>query len=87
MSLQQRARSVQQVINQNQNHVLITRPSNNTFAELMVRINIAQETNTDFEKRFFGGVEFTEFNNNGNNTNYESLMMPAGCSAPSSSFP
>jgi hypothetical protein len=77
------------VINQDRNHA-ITRSLNNTYANLMVQIDVAQETNNIFEKNFFGGTDFSKSDVNGNNTSnisFDSLFLPAGCSVPSSSFP
>lgn len=87
----QQARIMAQVINQGQNQGQnqIHAMTRNTFANLMVQIDVPQEANTVSVKNFFDGTHFSNNNTNINNTSdisLNSLFLPAGYSASSSSF-
>jgi len=67
--------------NNNQNHSLqICRLNNSNTIDRIVRITTPQITNNPIENDFFNGKSFHDDNN------FESLILPAGCSV-SSLFP
>uniref|UniRef100_U9TVT3 Uncharacterized protein n=1 Tax=Rhizophagus irregularis (strain DAOM 181602 / DAOM 197198 / MUCL 43194) TaxID=747089 RepID=U9TVT3_RHIID len=68
-------------VNINRNRVAQIRPINNSNTiDRIVRITTPQITNNSIENDFFNGTSFHD------NNSFESLILPAGCSATSSLF-
>uniref|UniRef100_U9TBG3 Uncharacterized protein n=1 Tax=Rhizophagus irregularis (strain DAOM 181602 / DAOM 197198 / MUCL 43194) TaxID=747089 RepID=U9TBG3_RHIID len=68
-------------VNINRNRVAQIRPINNSSTiDRIARINTPQITNNSIENDFFNGTNFYD------NNSFESLILPAGCSATSSLF-
>ncbi|CAB4428387.1 unnamed protein product [Rhizophagus irregularis] len=68
-------------VNINRNRVAQIRPINNSNTiDRIVRITTPQITNNSIEYDFFNGTSFHD------NNSFESLILPAGCSATSSLF-
>ncbi|RIA90343.1 hypothetical protein C1645_823475 [Glomus cerebriforme] len=59
----------------------VSRINNTNTLDRIARITTPQQTiNNSFESAFFNGTKFDD------NNSFESLILPAGCSGPSSSF-
>ncbi|CAG8499695.1 20488_t:CDS:2 [Rhizophagus irregularis] len=68
-------------IDTNQNRVAQIRPINNsTTIDRIARMTTPQITNNPIENDFFNGTSFYD------NNNFESLILPTGCSVSSSSL-
>ena len=63
------------------NNDINKRINNDTFIKVMTQLVIPQITKNSFEEEFFNGSKFH------NKNDFESLILPAGCSGSILTFP